>query len=82
VADIQGTLKRELFKKLKILLICSEHIFSLLLFVAKKRDLFLSNFEVHTIQDITIISMIHLATVFYREHVTLELKSSAIFHLL
>jgi hypothetical protein len=40
---------RELFKKLKILLLQSQYILSLLLFVIKNRDLFKSNSEIHGI---------------------------------
>jgi hypothetical protein len=40
---------RELFKKLKILLLPSQYIFSLLLFVIKNRDLFKSNSEIRSI---------------------------------
>jgi hypothetical protein len=37
------------FMKLKILPLCSQYIFSLLLFVAKNKDLFLFNPEIHVI---------------------------------
>jgi hypothetical protein len=40
---------RELFKKLKILPLPSQYIFSLLLFVIKNTDLFKSNSEIHSI---------------------------------
>jgi len=40
---------RQLFKKLKILPLKSQYIFPLLLFVAKNRDLFESNSEIHNI---------------------------------
>lgn len=40
---------RELFKKLNILLLQSQYIFSLLLFVVKNRDLFRSNTKVRNI---------------------------------
>jgi hypothetical protein len=40
---------RELFKKLKILPLPSQYIFSLLLLVIKNRDLFKSNSEIHSI---------------------------------
>jgi len=40
---------RQLFKNLKILLLKSQYIFSLLLFVAKNRDLYESNSEIHNI---------------------------------
>ena len=39
----------QLFKNLKILPLKSQHIFSFLLFVAKNRDLYESNSEIHTI---------------------------------
>ena len=38
---------RELFKELKILLLSSQHIFYLLLFVVNNRDYFVSNVEYH-----------------------------------
>jgi hypothetical protein len=38
---------RELFVKLTILLLCSQYIFSLMSFVAKYNNLFLSNSEIH-----------------------------------
>jgi len=40
---------RHLFKQLQILTLPSQYIFSLLVFVAKNRDLFLSNSEIHDI---------------------------------
>jgi hypothetical protein len=40
---------KELFVKLKILPICSQYIFFLLLFVARNKDLFLFNSEIHVI---------------------------------
>ena len=40
---------RHLFKQLQILTLPSQYIFSLLVFVAKHRDLFLSNSNVHNI---------------------------------
>lgn len=40
---------RNLYKQLQILTLPSQYIFSLLLFVAKHRDLFLSNSEIHNI---------------------------------
>jgi hypothetical protein len=40
---------RELYMKLKILPLCSQYICSLLLFVVKNKDLFLSNSEIYTI---------------------------------
>jgi hypothetical protein len=40
---------RELFKKLKVLPLCSQYIHPLSLFVVKNKDLFLSNSEIHTI---------------------------------
>jgi hypothetical protein len=40
---------RQLFKELNILPIQSQYIFSILLFVAKNKDQFLSNSEVHKI---------------------------------
>ena len=40
---------RHLFKNLKILPLKSQYIFSLLLFVAKSRDLYESNSEIHNI---------------------------------
>jgi hypothetical protein len=40
---------RELFKKLKILLLKSQYIFSLLLFVVKNREQFKFNSEIHNI---------------------------------
>jgi len=40
---------RQLFKNLKILPLKSQYIFSLLLFVAKNRDLYESNSEIHNI---------------------------------
>ena len=39
----------QLFKNLKILPLKSQYIFSLLLFVAKNRDLYESNSEIHNI---------------------------------
>jgi len=39
----------ELFKKSEVLPLQSQHIFSLLLFVAKNRELFRSNSDVHNI---------------------------------
>ena len=39
----------QLFKNLKIIQLKSQHIFSLLLFVAKNRDLCASNSEIHNI---------------------------------
>jgi hypothetical protein len=38
-----------MFKKLKVLPLCSQYILSLSLFVVKNKDLFLSNSEIHTI---------------------------------
>ena len=40
---------RQLFKQLQILTFPSQYIFSLLVFVAKHRDLFLSNSNIHNI---------------------------------
>jgi len=40
---------RQLYKQLQILTLPSQYIFSLLVFVAKNRDLFLSNSEIHDI---------------------------------
>jgi hypothetical protein len=40
---------RELFRKLKILPLCSQYIFSIVLFMVKNKDLFSSNSEIHTI---------------------------------
>jgi hypothetical protein len=40
---------RELFVKLKILPLCSQYIFSLISFVAKNNNLYLSNSEIHVI---------------------------------
>jgi hypothetical protein len=40
---------RHLYKQLQILTLPSQYIFSLLVFVAKSRDLFLSNSEIHDI---------------------------------
>ena len=42
----------QLFKKLKILPLKSQYIFSLLLFIAKNRDLYESNSEIHNINTI------------------------------
>ena len=39
----------QLFENLKILPLKSKYIFSLLLFVTKKRDLYVSNSEIHNI---------------------------------
>ena len=40
---------RQLFKNLKILPLKSQYIFSVLLFVAKNRDLYESNSEIHNV---------------------------------
>jgi hypothetical protein len=40
---------RQLFKKLGILPLYSQHIFSLLLFVVRNRDLYITNQEIHGI---------------------------------
>jgi hypothetical protein len=40
---------RELFKKLKVLPLCSQYILSLSLFMVKNKSLFLSNSEIHTV---------------------------------
>ena len=40
---------RPLYKQLQILTLPSQYIFSLLIFVVKNKDLFLSNSEIHTI---------------------------------
>jgi hypothetical protein len=40
---------RELFKKLKILPLCSQYIFSLLIFVVKNKELFVTNSDIHSI---------------------------------
>jgi len=40
---------RDLYKQLQILTLPSQYIFSLLVFVVKHRNLFVSNFEIHNI---------------------------------
>jgi hypothetical protein len=40
---------RQFFKQLQILILPSQYIFSLLLFVTKNREMFLSNSEIHDI---------------------------------
>ena len=45
----KGDSCRHLYKQLQILTLPSQYIFSLLVFVAKNRDLFLSNSEIHDI---------------------------------
>jgi hypothetical protein len=52
---------RQLFKNLKILLLKSQYIFSLLLFVAENSDLYESNSEIHNINT-KFISDIHTPT--------------------
>jgi hypothetical protein len=52
---------RQLFKNLKLLPLKSEHIYSFLLFVAKNRDLYESNSEIHTINT-KFSSDLHTAT--------------------
>jgi len=52
---------RQLFKNLKILSLKSQYIFSLLLFVAKNRDLYESNSEIHII-NIRFSSDLHTPT--------------------
>jgi len=51
----------QLFKNLKILQLKSQYIFSILLFVAKNRDLYESNSEIHNISTI-FSSDLHTAT--------------------
>ena len=75
---------RQLFKILKILPLQSQYIFSLLLFVAKNRDLYESNSEIHNVNtryssDLH-TPMANLAT-FQKARITLELKYSTIFPL-
>jgi hypothetical protein len=57
---------RQLFKNLKILPLISQYIFSLLLFVAKNRDSYESNSEIHNIntrfRSDLLASKIHLMT--------------------
>ena len=74
----------QLFKILKILPLKSQYIFSLLLFVAKNRDLYESNSEIHNVNtryssDLH-TPMANLAT-FQKGPITLELKYSTIFPL-
>jgi len=52
---------RHLFKNLKVLPLKSQYIFSLLLFVARNRDLYESNKEIHNI-NIRFISDLHTPT--------------------
>jgi hypothetical protein len=72
---------RKLFKILKILPLCSQNIFPLLLFVVKNRNLILSNSEIHTTNTRHNRNhIIHLVTCLPKGNlllwnVTLELKS-------
>jgi hypothetical protein len=51
----------QLFKNLKILPLKTQYIFSLLLFIAKNRDLYVSNSEIHNI-NIRFSSDLHTPT--------------------
>jgi hypothetical protein len=65
------------FKNLKILQLKSQYIFSLLLFVAKNRDLYESNSEIHNINT-RFSSDLHIPTAnlttFQRRHFYFEIK--------
>ena len=74
----------QLFKNLKILPLKSQHIFPLLLFVTKNRDLYESNSEIHNINT-RFSSDLHTPTAnltaFQKVPSILELKSLITFHL-
>ena len=63
ISVIMNTNKRyfchELFKQLNILPLQSQYILSMLIFISKNRDLFMSNLEIYrmvSVQDVTLIS--------------------------